>query len=320
MVDRKVKLTKSQDKILTDIISQMEQVEGSWELPWHELGLQGNPINIIGGKPYRGFNRLVLMLKQAESGFRSPVWGTLRQWNRRRSKVILGEKATTLLYPVFRLNKKGEDQVAFFRPFWVFNGEQVSNYNPDHPSLFADDEVVETNTISELEVLIEKHAIEIDFNGDRACYYRVKDMIEMPLRSSFIGTSTSTAEESFYATLLHEVVHWTGHETRLDRPAHDQRGDDIYAFEELVAEIGSAFLCGDFKITNSPREDHAKYLASWLRVLKDDKSQLWKAASKAQHAVDYFTGYSTAPPPQDFERPPAFSLELQSFQPDLFTS
>lgn len=116
---KKPKLSKSQSKTLSDIIDQMGNVTGGWEMPWHRLGKNGNPSNIFSGKPYRGFNRLALMFKQSEKGHTTSNWGTMRQWNSRRSKVLAGEKAVTLFYPVFRRDKKGKEQIAYFRAFWV---------------------------------------------------------------------------------------------------------------------------------------------------------------------------------------------------------
>lgn len=315
---KKPKLSKSQSKTLSDIIDQMGNVTGGWEMPWHRLGKNGNPSNIFSGKPYRGFNRLALMFKQSEKGHTTSNWGTMRQWNSRRSKVLAGEKAVTLFYPVFRRDKKGKEQIAYFRAFWVFNGNQVSNYNPDHPDLFGDASSDNEVVLPSIDELIQKHSISITFEGDVACCNFTQDKIFMPPRVTFIGSTTTTAEEAFYSTLLHEMVHWTGHDSRLARTRHQQWGDEVYAFEELIAEIGAAFICCDYNITNEPRKDHAKYLKDWLSCLNQDQSQLWKAASQAQKAVDFLTGHHEDEPPHDNERPPAFALEMQPSQSELF--
>lgn len=316
--NKKPRLTKGQDKVLSHIIGQMATTNGEWEMPWHRLGRHGNPTNTANSKAYRGFNRLALMLKQIEKSYTNSVWGTLRQWNSRRSKVLAGEKAVTLFYPVFRKGVQGEEHLAYFRPFWVFNGNQVSNFNPDHPDLFEGIDSGNDNTLPSVEDLIEKHKIAISFGGDAACYYFLKDCIAMPKKRHFKGSATCDAEEAFYGTLLHEMIHWTGHGARLNRPHHQQWGDDVYAFEELIAEIGAAFICCDYGITNEPREDHAKYLNSWLGRLDKDKSQLWKAASKAQKAVDFLVGYKDEDPLHDHEKPPAFALDMPPTQAELF--
>jgi len=112
----------------------------------------------------------------------------------------------------------------------------------------------------------------------------------MPDRELFVATSTSHATENYYATLLHELTHWSGHASRLKRDLINRFGDDAYAMEELVAELGAAFLCADLCITNTPRLDHAAYVSSWLKVLRDDTRAIFTAAAKASAAVDYLTG------------------------------
>ena len=109
----------------------------------------------------------------------------------------------------------------------------------------------------------------------------------MPDRERFTGSETSTPTEAYYATLLHELTHWTGHESRLDRDLSGRFGNEAYAVEELVAELGAAFLCADLSITNTPRPDHAAYIANWLEVLKRDKRAIFTAARKAAQATDY---------------------------------
>lgn len=316
--DKPPRLTKGQDEVLSNVIDQMATTDDRWEMPWHKLGKQGNPTNVASGKVYRGFNKLALMLKQAEKSYSNSVWGTLRQWNSRRSKVLAGEKAVTLFYPFFRKDLKGDEHLAYFRPFWVFNGNQVSNFNPDHPDLFEGLDAGNEITLPAIHELIEEQRMAISFGGDGAYYNFLTDLVAMPKRARFKGSTSSTADEALYGTLLHEMIHWTGHETRINRPHHQEWGDEVYAFEELIAEIGAAFICCDYGITNQPREDHAKYLNSWLTALGKDKSQLWRAASKAQKAVDFLIGQKDEEPSHDYEKPPAFALETPPTQSELF--
>lgn len=109
----------------------------------------------------------------------------------------------------------------------------------------------------------------------------------MPDRYRFIDTKSGTATEAWYATLLHELTHWAGASHRLDRQFGERFGDDAYAMEELVAELGAAFLCGDLGITAEPRADHAAYIDSWLRILKGDRKAIFTAASAANKAAEY---------------------------------
>nr|WP_240537003.1 zincin-like metallopeptidase domain-containing protein [Marinomonas flavescens] len=124
-------------------------------------------------------------------------------------------------------------------------------------------------------------------DGDRAYYTKALDKIVMPDRELFKGTKTSTETEAYYAVLLHELTHWTGIKSRRDRDMSGRFGEASYAMEELVAELGSAFACAQLGVTNSPRQDHADYIASWINVLeKDPKSVFW-ASARASEAVAY---------------------------------
>ena len=120
--------------------------------------------------------------------------------------------------------------------------------------------------------------------GDKAFYAPSEDVVAMPTRQAF------TSAEAFYSTLLHELVHWSGADTRLTRTFGQRFADTAYAREELVAELGAAFLCADLGIEGSPREDHAAYLDHWLGVLKEDKRAIFQAARFASQASDYLHG------------------------------
>ena len=112
----------------------------------------------------------------------------------------------------------------------------------------------------------------------------------MPERAAFINTKTSTPTEGYYSTLLHELTHWSGAADRCARDFSGKFGDEAYAFEELVAELGAAFMCAELQIEPEPRIDHAQYVASWLRTLKGDARAILTASSKAQAAADYLAG------------------------------
>lgn len=121
----------------------------------------------------------------------------------------------------------------------------------------------------------------------------------MPERSLFKGTKTSSPTESKYSVLLHELSHWSGHKSRLDREMQGRFGDQAYAMEELIAELGAAYLCADLGVSNQPRPDHAAYMASWLDVLKSDKKAIFTAASKAGQAAKYLSDISLQPMPKN---------------------
>lgn len=139
----------------------------------------------------------------------------------------------------------------------------------------------------EVDAFVSATGARVRYGFHKALYRRDLDDIEMPSPAWFTGSPTSSPVQAYYATLLHEVTHWTGARHRLDREFGKRFGDQAYAFEELVAELGAAFLCATFGIANEPRPDHAAYLSSWLKVLEQDTRAIFLAASKAQEAVEY---------------------------------
>jgi antirestriction protein ArdC len=148
----------------------------------------------------------------------------------------------------------------------------------------------EIEPIDAAEAFVRATGATIAHGGTRAYYRPSTDNIQLPDRTSFVGTATSTAQESYYSTLLHELTHWTSSEQRCNRTLGKRFGDDAYAMEELVTELGAAFLCAELGITLEPRIDHAQYLASWLSVLQADKKAIFAAASAASKAVDFLRG------------------------------
>ena len=142
-------------------------------------------------------------------------------------------------------------------------------------------------SITPASVIVVATGATIHHGGGRAFYRPSTDSIQLPPREAFIGTPTSTPAESYYSTLCHELCHWTSHESRCNRQLGKRFGDQAYAVEELVAELGAAFLCADLRITDAPRTDHAQYLASWLAVMKADKKAIFTAASKASEAAAF---------------------------------
>ena len=146
--------------------------------------------------------------------------------------------------------------------------------------------------IEAAEAFVAATGANIVHGGSRACYVPRTDNIHMPPRDMFFGTATSSAAEAYASTKLHELTHWTSAETRCNRQLGKRFGDDAYAMEELVAELGAAFLCADLGITDTPRADHAQYLDNWLRVLKADKKAIFTAASKASQAPAFSPRFS----------------------------
>ena len=268
-------------KILKTLIQQMENGDADWQMPWH--GVHNAPINIEHGQRYSGINRLVLWARASQDNFQSCHWGTFAQWRKLRQPVQAKQKGTALIRPILRRNEKGEDVLHGFHTFYVFNGDQVLNRNEKHPDMFGTD----VERADPVEQFVQGTGAEIRYGGSRAAYFSATDHIEMPSPESFVPTQHSTPTQNFYSTLLHELLHWTGHAKRENRVRNFETKRENYAFEELVAELGASFLCAEFGLEDVPRKDHAQYLNSWIRSIKDKPANLWRAATLAQRAVNY---------------------------------
>jgi antirestriction protein ArdC len=275
---------------ITDrVIAVIEEGAGEWQMPWHRSGVS-RPLNAHTKKPYRGVNVVALWAAADAHSYGAGFWGTYKQWRELDAQVRKGERASLIVFWK-ELEREVEDEetgewerkkTLFARASWVFNVDQVDGWTP--PS------APERNLVQALdhaEAFTAATGADIRYGGDRAYYRRSDDHVQMPERERFTGSTTSTPTEAYYATLLHELTHWTGHESRLDRELSGRFGNEAYAIEELVAELGAAFLCADLSITNTPRPDHAAYIASWLEILKRDNRAIFTAARKAAQASDY---------------------------------
>ena len=278
-------------QLITDqIIAAIEAGVGEFKLPWHRPGHDLLcPRNVASNVAYRGVNILTLWLTAQSKGFTSGIWGTFNQWTAIGAKVRKGEKAAhVVFYKEINICEE-EDEIKkrlFARATPVFAAEQVEGYQLEplsHPP------EAEFKRSTEIEEFIGRTRAMLQHGGHQAYYQPSTDSIHLPFRETFLQTETSSPEENYYSTLFHELTHFSGAKGRCDRDLTGRFGSSAYAMEELIAELGAAFLCGHFKISASPREDHAQYLANWLSVLKSDKRAIFTAASKASQAVDYLT-------------------------------
>jgi antirestriction protein ArdC len=208
------------------------------------------------------------------------------------AQVRKGEKGSLVVYAntITRTEQDettGEDlerEIPFMKRYTVFNAEQVDGL-PAHFYAVQAAALDPVQRIERAEAFFASVGANISEGGDRAFYRMADDHVQMP---PFV---TFREPEAFYATLAHELCYWTKHPKRLDRDFGRKRfGDEGYAMEELVAELGAAFVCADLQLTPQPREEHAAYIASWLRALKDDKRAIFAAAAHAQRAADYLAG------------------------------
>jgi len=277
------------DQIIADIESG-KATGSDWRMPWHSVS-GGMPVNLASGKPYRGVNVLALWASATRGGFKASTWATYKQWQAVGANVLKGSKGTKIVFfkPIVvdtdRVNESGErenESRMIAKAYTVFNADQVDGW--DEPTL---ETVSEVETIAAADAVVNASGADISHGGSIAAYSPALDAIRMPDRESFRDTDYSTATENYYSTLFHELTHWTGAKHRLDRQFGKRFGDNAYAFEELVAELGAAFNCASLGITSTPRADHAQYIDNWLQALKSDKRAIFHAASKAAQSVDY---------------------------------
>jgi antirestriction protein ArdC len=278
-------------QIITDrIISELEKGATPWVKPWKRLRStpgHGMPFNPVSGTLYRGVNHFWLSMMQGS--YETPYWLTFKQAQGLGASVKAGAKGTPVVY--WSINKKeskdstGEtvtSAYAFIKHYYVFNADQIDDLvipaipEPPKPDFDADSNVM---------ALVDKLGLEngLTHGGDSAFYSPTRDFISMPPMAAF------NSANGYHSTLLHESVHATGHKSRLDRDFSKRFGDESYAFEELVAELGSAMLCAHCGIDGEMQENHVAYIANWLKVLRNDKKAILTASAKAQQALDFLT-------------------------------
>lgn len=276
-------------RVTDRIVADLERGVRPWLQPWGDRTSNGRiafPLR-HNGTPYRGVNILLLWGETIVKGFTANTWMTYRQASELGAHVRKGEHGSLVVYAdrltKIETNADGEDierQIAFMKGYTVFNVEQIeglpSQYYPQ-PAPVLDPPVL----IESAEAFFAATGATVQHGGSRAFYAPAIDVIRLPAPEAFKDP------ESYAATKAHELTHWTSHPTRLDRVLGKRFGDQAYAAEELIAELGAAFLCVDLGITPEPREDHAAYLDHWLQVLKADKRAIFTAAAHAQRAIDY---------------------------------
>lgn len=279
-------------RTVTDkIVAAIEAGAGRFIMPWHVSAATGRPINALTGHGYRGVNVVALWAEAVVSGYGTGWWASYRQWERLGAQVRRGQRGSVIVFynhlntaPTEELDDARFRLVA--RASRVFNLDQVDGWQPPGAK-----QVSMVEALAEVETFVAATNAVVLHGASRACYRRDYDRIELPARDRFRGSPTSSASEAYYGTLLHELVHWSGAPHRLDRTFGTRFGDNDYAFEELIAELGAAFLCADLGVANEPRPDHAAYVASWLQVLNDDRRAVFTAAARANDAVMYLQGF-----------------------------
>jgi antirestriction protein ArdC len=279
-------MTTIYQEITDSIINELEKGATPWVKPWNAP--QSADKNVVSGKAYRGINRLLLAMISGIKGYSNPAWATYDQWANLGGNVRKGEKAAKIIFFSQAKDKKaekaGEDKVyQFARAYHVFNVEQVEGIDivPSEDIPVSDNQKIEA-----CESRIIATAAKYSIGGDTACYIPSIDAIRMPALNTF------QSAEHYYATFFHELTHWTSEKTRCDRDLSKGRfGNADYAFEELVAELGAAFMCQQHGIKGDLR--HAGYIDHWLKCLKADSRAIFKASALAQQASDFLLNCGT---------------------------
>ena len=291
--------------VTTKIVKELEAGRFPWAQPWAARGslssndaatiAAGLPKNAATGAAYSGINILLLWGAAIENGFSSQVWLTFKQALLLGGAVMKGERGSMVVYADKFVPKDEQERVRqeggeasfvpFLKRYTVFNAAQCEGL-PEGIALGAEASP-ECETIERAEKLISATGADFRIGGDRAFYVPSQDFIRVPPQPAFFE------QINYYRTCFHELGHWTGHATRLNREFRGRYGSHAYAREELVAELASAFVCASLSI--APTVRHADYLGSWLEVLKEDNRAIFNAASLASKAADFILAFEHAP-------------------------
>jgi antirestriction protein ArdC len=277
-------------RITHKIISDLEKGNLTWRKPWHSDNMQGRILRPLRWNdiPYTGINTLILWGTAAEKGYNLPYWMTFKQASDMKAFVRKGEKGEQIVYADHIIKEEEQpdgktsvNKIPFLKSYTVFNVAQIDGL----PEVYYATPTADTTNTEQRVALLEEffNQTKADiYIGYEASYSQSADRIQMPPFESFDNAM------SYYAILAHELTHWTKHPNRLDRNmGRKQFGDEGYAKEELVAELGACFLASDLGFEPTPDEKHAAYIQSWLSVLQNDKHFIFSAASHAQKAVEY---------------------------------
>ncbi len=291
-------------EVTTKIVKELEAGRFPWAQPWAARGeaatiAAGLPKNAQTGRAYSGINILLLWGAAIENGFSGRTWLTFKQAKALGGSVMKGERGSMVVYAdkfipkdeQARVEKEGGDAafVPFLKRYTVFNAAQCEGLSPELTA--GAKPLPDCDAIPRAENLIKATGADFRIGGDRAFYVPSQDFIRVPPQPAFFE------HINYYRTCFHELGHWTGHASRLDREFKGRYGSHAYAREELVAEMASAFVCASLSITPTVR--HADYLGAWLEVLKEDNRAIFNAASLASKAADLILGFENPAPDAD---------------------
>jgi antirestriction protein ArdC len=273
------------ETVTNAIIAELERGVAPWVKPWASGETIALPYNATSQRPYSGVNVLLLWSEAMSKGYRSPAWLTFKQANALGGRVRKGEKAAHIVYASTftrtetnpKTGKEVDQAIPFLKWYTVFNVEQTEGL-PAHvcrtqaPRPFDE-------AIAHVDGFLDRIGADVRHGWTIACYYPTQDFVALPHPEDFESAG------HYYATSLHEHTHWTAHASRLNRDLSGRFGTEAYAAEELVAELGAAYLCAALEIPGRLR--HAEYIGHWLRVLRNDKRAIFSAAARATEAANY---------------------------------
>ena len=294
MKRRQVKKQTAEDirKTVTDtILAALREGTNPWQRPWANTGGSGMPHNCATGHVYRGINVAYLWAEQSLKGYPTAQWISFNECKKRGGHVTKGEKATGIIFtkPLRLEDKDGDKEkdrtIFMMKTYPVFNIAQTEGVKlPKKEQPIEDEELPDEKEIAKNAIAFVKAAgAKLKFNSGRAFYSPLEDRIEMPRVNTF------KKAEGFACTAYHELVHWTGHKSRMERVGivnFDRFGTEQYAFEELVAEMGSAMLCNYLGV-GSEIPNHASYIASWIKCLEKDPKAIFRASMLSTGAVEF---------------------------------
>jgi len=272
----------NEEIITSNIIQAIEKGSAKFVMPWHRTSY---PVNGVTRKPYRGINAIALWAAAEEEGFHSPEWATYKSWSDAGQQVRKGQRGTKITYFQFLEPKEGEDpdrKKGFRRFYSVFNADQLDSAEevpvvrckPSHSQASISVRQIADNV-----------GADVRCDTDKAFYHPIGDYVNMPAIDKFINTAELGSADMAYACVLaHELIHWTGHPSRLDRSISTNKKSAEYAFEELIAELGSAFVASEIGLDYNGIDGHAGYIKSWLTLLKHDSRAIFRASSQAMAA------------------------------------
>lgn len=284
--ERKLQGTDIYRRVTEEIIGAIALGAGRFQMPWHSSGAMiMEPLNVVSKQPYSGINVLILWSRSVHRGYSCPLWGTYNQWKQLGAQVKRGEKATEIVLwrtttgrDIDGDEEVREPRMLLIRGFSVFNVAQVEGYVGTPEKVLSESERIHAS-----EAFFAAQDMKLCHEGNRAYYDVESDRIVIPEFKRFKSPAF------YYSTLSHEAIHWTGAPSRLGRELWSRFGGRAYAAEELIAELGAAFLSARFSLFGETRKNSAAYVYSWLELLRHDKRAIFTAASKAQQAANWLT-------------------------------